>query len=326
MKAFYTVLLSVLLMACGESEKKDSQMYLPDSNGNLNTISIVADNILWEDSVGESIRDVFAAPLNGLPTEEPMFSMRQIPPQVFDGFAARNRIVLKIEKGNLESTTKILNNVYAKPQTVAVVSGKTNEEIIAQLNENKDKIIDAFNKEEVKEKLRRINLSLLADKKMEDQLGITIDIPSAYRISKAEDDFYWIRKNLKNSKTIELMLYEVPMETISQGDSTIVDIIKMRDNITKTKIPGEDGIYMAVEDAYVPSMFKTIIDNKPAYEVRGMWDMQGYSMAGPFITYAIEDKINNRYLLADGYVYAPSLPKRDYIFELEAMIKSITIK
>ena len=121
------------------------------------------------------------------------------------------------------------------------------------------------------------------------------------------------------------MFYEVPFQSISIGDSTIVDIVKMRNEISKSKIPGDDGIYMEVEDAYAPSMFKTIIDNKPAYEVRGMWVMKGFTMAGPFITYAIEDKVNNRYLIADGYVYAPSLEKRDYIFELESIIKSITI-
>lgn len=326
MRAFYTVLFCALLASCGETKKDDSKKYLPDSNGNLNTISVVVDNILWEDNVGENIRDFLAAPLNGLPTDEPMYGIRQIPPQVFDGFAARSRLVLKIEKGDVESSTKIANNAFAKPQTVVIVAGKTDKEIIEQLTKNKAKILDAFNKEEVKENLRRINLSPLNDKAIEEKLGITIDIPSVYRTAKEEDKFFWIRKSLSSSKTIDLMLYEVPMESISKGDSTIVDIVKMRNHITKTKIIGEDGIYMAVEEAYAPSLFTTIIDNKPAYEVRGMWDMQGYSMGGPFITYAIEDKINNRYLVADGYVYAPSLPKRDYIFELEAMIKSIKIK
>lgn len=326
MKPLYTVLFCALLLACGDKKGEDNKTYLPASNGNLNTISVVADNIIWDGDVGEKIRNIFAAPLNGLPSDEPMFDMRQIPTQVFDGFAARSRIVLKIEKGNIKATTEIVNEAFAKPQTVAVVGGKTDQDIIAQLEENKDKIIDAFIKEEVKEKQRRIKLSLLNDEEMENNLGITINIPSVYRISKSDDDFFWVRKNLSNTKTMELMFYEVPLETISKGDSAIVDIVKMRDEITKTKIPGEDGIYMAVEDAYAPSMFETIIDNKPAYEVRGMWLMQGFTMAGPFITYAIEDKINNRYLIADGYVYAPSLEKRDYIFELESIIKSITIK
>ena len=325
MKVLNTVLFCVLLLACGE-KKDDSKIYLPASNGNLNSISVVIDNQLWESAVGDSIRNIFAAPLNGLPVPEPLFSMRQIPPQVFDGFTTRSRIVLKIEKGNVEARTKIVKEAFAKPQTVAVVGGKTNNEIIAQLGENRDKIIDAFNKEEVKEKQRRINLSLLADEEMEKKLGFTINIPSAYRISKASDDFFWIRKNLSNAKTIELMIYEVPLETISKGDSTIIDVVKMRNKITKSKIPGEDDIYMVVEDAYAPALFNTIIDNKSTYEVRGIWEMEGYTMAGPFITYAIEDKINNRYLVADGYVYAPSLEKRDYVFELESIIKSITIK
>ncbi len=326
MRVLNTVLFCVLLLACGEKKDGESKIYLPASNGNLNSISVVVDNQLWEGAVGDSIRNIFAAPLNGLPVPEPLFSMRQIPPQVFEGFTTRSRIVLKIEKGNVESTTKIVNEAFANPQTVAVVGGKTNKEIIAQLIENRDKIIDAFNKEEVKEKQRRINLSLLADEEMERKLGFTIDIPSAYRISKASDDFFWIRKNLSNAKTIELMIYEVPLETISKGDSTIIDVVKMRNKITKSKIPGEDDIYMVVEDAYAPALFNTIIDNKPTYEVRGIWEMEGYTMAGPFITYAIEDKINNRYLVADGYVYAPSLEKRDYVFELESIIKSITIK
>ncbi|MDH7913722.1 DUF4837 family protein [Winogradskyella sp. SYSU M77433] len=326
MKALYALLLCITVLACDEKKQSDKQVYLPESNGNLNSISVVVDNTLWEGSIGENIRSIFAAPLMGLPVDEPLFHMRQIPPQVFDGFATRSRIILKIEKGNLKPVTKIVNNEFAKPQTVAVIGGKTDKEIVEQLKENAAKIIDAFNKEEVKEKQRRIKLSLLDDAKMESKLGFTINIPSVYRISKADDDFFWIRKNLSNSKTMELMFYEVPLESISKGDSTIVDIVKLRNEITKNKIPGEDDIYMKVEDAYAPGMFETIIDNKPAYEVRGLWTMEGYTMAGPFITYLIEDKINNRYLVADGYVYAPSLDKREYIFELESIIKSIKIK
>ncbi len=315
----------MIIVACGD-KKEDNTTYLPASNGNLNTISIVVDNELWEGSVGESIRNIFAAPINGLAVDEPMFKLRQIPPQVFDGFATRSRIVLKIEKGDVVSATKIANNVFAKPQTLAVIGGKTIQDIIAKLKESKSKIIDAFNKEEVKEKQRRINLSLLDDEKMENQLGFTVNVASAYKFGKSEEGFYWLRKALDQSKTIDIMFYEVPLETISEGDSTIVDIINMRNKITKTKIPGEDDIYMKVEDAYAPAMFKTIINNKPTLEIRGLWDMEGFTMGGPFITYAIEDKVNKRYLVADGYVYAPSLSKSEYVFELESIIKSIKIR
>lgn len=325
MRIFLAFAIGVLMLNCS-GNKKDNVKYLPASNGNLNNISVVVENLLWEGKVGEAIRANFAAPLEGLPQDEPIFRMRQIPPQVFDGFATRSRIILKIEKGQLEPTTKIVNEAFATPQTVVVVGGKTDNDIINQLTENRRTIIDAFIKEEVKEKQRRINLSLLKDSDMEKALGFTVNIPSAYKIGKASEDFFWIRKSLSNTKTMDLMFYEVPLEAISENDSTVVYITQMRDEITKTKIPGEDGIFMSVEDAYAPSLYKTTVDNKEAYEVRGVWEVIGQYMAGPFITYAIKDEANQRYLVADGYVYAPSLKKREYIFELESIIKSIEIK
>ncbi len=46
-------------------------------------------------------------------------------------------------------------------------------------------------------------------------------------------------------------------------------------------------------------------------------------MAGPFVNYVIDDIANNRQLVIEGFVLAPSVRKRDYMFELEAIIKSI---
>ena len=320
-----TLLILLLLMAMGCDKNKKNVRYLSASSGNINTISVVADNVLWDNSVGEAVRDVLAAPAKGLPQDEPMFSLKQIPTPVFDGFATKSRAILKIEKTDSIGLV-IKKDVYAKPQTVIVVKGKTDQDIISQLNENAIKIIDAFTKQEVSEKLRRINKSLLKDEAMENGLGFTIDIPSAYRIAKSEDDFYWVRKSLTNSMTMDMLFYSYPLDSIRKGDSTIVDIIKMRDKIAKEKIPGEDGIVMTTEDAYAPFLFDAIIDNKPAFETRGIWEVEDAFMAGPFLNYAIEDKVNNRYLVAEGYVYAPSLDKREYVFELEAIIKSLKIK
>ncbi|RNC88482.1 MAG: DUF4837 family protein [Winogradskyella sp.] len=325
MKHIFAFFSLLLVLSC--NGKKDNVRYLSESSGNINTISVVADNILWEDRVGGAIRGVLAAPAKGLPQDEPMFSLRQIPTQVFDGFATKSRTILKVEKTD---TTGILikKNVYAKPQTVVVVKGKTDQEIIDLIKNGKSKIIDAFTKQEVSEKLRRINKSLLEDEAMENALGISIDIPSVYRIAKSDNDFFWVRKSLTNSMTMDLLFYNYPLDAIREGDSTIVDIIKMRDKIAGERLPVEDDDKMITENAYTPSLFDAIVDNKPAYETRGIWkiDDERTFMAGPFVNYAIEDKVNNRYLVAEGYVYAPSIDKREQVFELEAIIKSIKIK
>ena len=82
---------------------------------------------------------------------------------------------------------------------------------------------------------------------------------------------------------------------------------------------------MITENAYTPFHSETIIDNKPTLETKGIWDVKNAFMSGPFINYAIEDKINKRWVVVEGFAFAPSVEKRNYVFELEAIIKSIKI-
>lgn len=323
MKTIYAIAFSlVLFTSCNDSK---GQRVIPSSNGNINNLLVVVDNLLWDDNVGENIRDVLTAPVVALSQDEPLFSLNQMPPQVFDGFATKSRIILKIEKGG-EAGTEIKNDVYARPQTVVVVSGKTDQDIKDQLEQNSDEIIAAFKKEELKENQRRIQISLRSDEPLEETLGVKLNFQTAYRIAKQEDDFFWIRKDIPTG-TMDIMIYEVPLNTIKKGDSTIIDIIRMRDSIGEVHIPGPvEGSYMITEAVYTPYLNETTIDGKPTFETKGIWDVKNAFMSGPFINYAIEDKANNRYVVIEGYVFAPSVDKRNNIFELEAIIKSIRIK
>ncbi|MEH6536870.1 MAG: DUF4837 family protein [Psychroserpens sp.] len=323
MKNILSVLFAILLFSsCNNKEQK---RYVPDSSGQINNLVVVADNLLWENSVGEAIRDVLAAPVEGLSKEEPQFSMSQMPTKVFSGFARQNRTVLKIEKGK-EAGTQIATNAFARPQTMVVVSGQTNEEIIEQIKKNAPKIIDVFKKTEITERQRRTSKSLFNDTQIREKLGVSLKFPTAYRIAKTEDAFFWIRKDIATGN-VDLLLYEVPMTSIRKGDSAVIDIVRVRDSVGKTHIEGAaEKTYMGTEDAFTPFISEVIVDNKSAYETRGLWDLKNAFMSGPFINYAVEDKVNNRYIIIEGYVFAPSIAKRDYMFELESIVKSIAIQ
>ena len=323
MKNIYAIAFSlVLFTSCNDS--KDNRI-ISASSGKINTLLVVVDNLLWDDSVGETIRDVVAAPVPALSQEEPLFSLNQMPPMVFSGFATKNRTILKIEKGG-EAGMTIKNDVYARPQTVVVISGKTDQEINSQLETHGDEIIAAFKKEELKENQRRIKISLLDDAPLEKALGVKLNFQTAYRFAKQEKDFFWIRKDIPTG-TMDILIYEVPLSYIKKGESTILDIVRMRDSIGEVHIPGPvEGSYMITEDAYTPYLYETTVNGKPAYETKGIWDVKNAFMSGPFINYAIEDKANNRYVVIEGYVFAPSVEKRNNIFELESIIKSIKIK
>jgi hypothetical protein len=305
--------------------QSNNNVSLSASSGNINNLSVVVDNDLWEGSVGESIRNIIGAPLYGLPQDEPMFTMRQMPTVVFSDFARRNRTVLKIEKGK-EADTKFYEDTYAKPQKMVVISGQTNQEIINEIETNANKIISIFKAEEIKEKQRRISKSLHKTNNIETVLDLSIDFPSAYRVATEKDNFFWLRRDIRTG-TLNILVYEVPLDRISDNDEAINDVIKMRDSIGKLYVPGPlEGTYMITEEAYTPFLSSTIIDNKPSFETRSTWEVKDAYMAGPFLNYAIKDEINQRYVIFEGFAFAPSVEKRDYVFEFEAIAKSIKIK
>jgi hypothetical protein len=320
-----TLSLLLLVISCKDSENK---RILLDSAGKLNDVSVVIDNDMWEGRVGEAIRDVLASPVYGLPQDEPMFNINQIPTNVFSGFITKNRTILKIQMGK-EPAISFDNNVYAQPQKVITISGNSKEDIINLVGENASRILETFKGIEITEKQRLIKKSLFNTKEIQEHLGLNINFPTAYRISNTiattADKFYWMRRDIPTGY-VNILLYELPLKTINRDSSLIGEVIKIRDSIGKKYIGGPvEGSYMITENAYTPFHTETILDNKPTLETKGMWEVENAVMAGPYINYAIEDKINNRWVIVEGFAYAPSVEKRNYMFELEAIIKSIKI-
>jgi hypothetical protein len=193
------------------------------------------------------------------------------------------------------------------------------------MNENGNKIVETFRNEELAERQRQMAKSPHTFTVIKEKLGLTIDFASVYRLAKQTDDFFWIRKDITTGTT-NLMIYQLPIGAIKRNDSVVNQIIKIRDSIGKTYIEGpvEDS-YMRTENAYAPFISETILDNKTTFETKGIWDVKNAFMAGPFINYAIEDKINKRWIIIEGFAFAPSVEKRNYMLELESIIKSVKI-
>ncbi|WP_299383056.1 DUF4837 family protein [uncultured Lacinutrix sp.] len=326
-KLILLVVIVATTFSCGNDGSSAGIKILPDSAGPVNKIAIVVDNELWKNTVGETIRNVMAQSIDGLPQPEPIFSLNQIPTQVFTGFAKQSRSILKVEQG--EASFKIERDVHARPQKIVTVSGKDIAEIKAQITNNADNIVEALKAEEIRYKQMQMSKSLSGTKDIQESLGLKVKFPSYYRVTntvaKPEDKFHWIKRDIQTGYT-NVLFYELPLNAIKKDDSLVSQIIKIRDSIGKKYISGPvDGSYMATEMAYAPHVYETIIDNKPTIEVKGLWDVKNQFMSGPFIMYLIEDKVNNRYVVAEGFAYAPSVSKRNYVFELESIIKSIRI-
>lgn len=314
--------LIFVFSSCKEGKKQD---YLPNSIGAYNTLTIVIENELWKSEVGDRIRENFAAPALGLTWDEALFSITQVPPQVFSGAVRNTRNVLYVMVDSLD-IGHMKTDMYAKPQKVGVLKGRNKAEIIENLNENASEFIETFKKQEIEEAQRRFLKSLNKEKALEKHLGITLNVPSIYKVGREEDNFVWIDRQIQKG-TMNIIAYSVPWNTFDNDSTFVQDIIKMRDSIGKLFVPGEPipgkENYMITEKAFSPYVFPAEVSGRKAAEIRGIWEMSGYPMAGPFLTYIINDKPNNRKLVLEGFTFAPATEKRDYMFELEAILKTL---
>ena len=126
---------------------------------------------------------------------------------------------------------------------------------------------------------------------------------------------------------MNIIAYDIPNDYFKNDSTFVKDIVAMRDSIGKQYIPGPDvpgkTTYMMTEKAFAPYVFPVEIADRKAVEVRGIWEISGYPMAGPFLTYIINDDKNNRKVVIEGFVFAPATEKRDDMFQLEAILKTV---
>ncbi len=324
MKHYGTLLIFLfLLLSCTDKNKKK---YKPESLGAINQLAVVIEDPLWEGEVGDEVRKYFAAPIAGLTWDEPVFSIEQIPPRVFTGTTRHRRAVLfvGIDTVNL---AHVKTDLYASPQKVAVIKGRNRQEVLENINKYAQAFIEEFKQMEIEEAQARFLRSLSKDKVLEEEFGISLKLPSVFKLGKREDGFVWIDLEIPKG-TMNLLAYEMPIDRF-QNDSTLIqEIVQMRDSIGRRYIPGPDlpdkETYMVTEDAFAPYLFRAEVAGKDAVEVRGIWEVHNYPMAGPFLSYIIRDEANNRHLVLEGFTFAPSTNKRDYMFELEAIMKTVT--
>lgn len=292
------------------------------ASGKLNTISVIIDDDLWNGEIGDSIRNKFAAPVTGLPQEEPLFDINQYPLRLLEGYMTNSRNILLVKKER-SAKYKVVSDEYAKPQNVFHIGGATVPEILEVLEKHTPEIIAKMRSTEIAEAQKYIDTSLLDVSRINKKFGVTMHIPSVYSFVLQRPKFTWIKKEMV-SGNMSIMLYSVPLKCLDKGNDAIRNIITMRDSIGNLYIHGRvAGSHMMTEGAYAPYFRQISIDGRKTYETKGTWELKGDYMSGPFINYAIKDKSRNRILVVEGFCYAPSKDKRDLMLELEAIIKSI---
>ena len=317
-------LYAILAICLAFISCNDQAIIVQDSAGRLNDILVVIENNDWDGPLGDTIRKEFARPLNGIVREEPIFTLNHVKPAAFKGMLKKSRNYLFVKKSD-SSGVSVKKDVYANPQLGIVVRGKNKKEIAQVISENADNMIAIFNQGEVERKQYLMDKVALNTDRLTERFGFEIVIPRAYHFAtyngEIDNDFFWLRRNISEG-TMDLMIYEVDRNRIKRSDSTVMDIVKVRDSIGEIKILTDGGPFQT-EPAFSPYLNESQIDGKFAFETKGTWEVKNMFMAGPFVNYAIYNKEKDNWLNIEGYVSAPSSKQRNYLFEIEAILKSV---
>ena len=317
----FLVIISFLISCDSGNNKR----VLSEANGRINNLLIVMKNSEWQGEIGDELRKFIAEPVLGLPQPEAQFEVSQVPLESFGSMFKASRSILKIGIADENSFT-ISTDVYASPQKIITITGKNKQELKNVIQKNSASIISEFKDSDLRAVRNKILKGYWKPSTIEtfNKQGYTIKIPKNY--SKVEDngDFVWYRYHLFGGNSMEVISYTIPIT--SEDDENGNNIVTNRDAIGEKYIPGQiEGSYMITEEAYTPHIFEVELDGKKAFETRGKWEVKNVYMAGPFLSYTVVDKPNNRLVVVEGFTYAPSINKRDYMFELEGILKTLKI-
>ena len=203
---FICVFISLFFISC---KKENSSVR--KTNGKINTISVIIDDLLWNGEIGDSIRNKFASPVVGLPQEEPLFTINQFPVKLMEGFMKDSRNIMVIKKDDKESF-KIVKDQYATPQNVFHISGKTADEILCLIQKNTSKIIQTIHETEIGETQRINKKTLLNPAFFRDHFNMALEVPTSYQLMLQKEGFVWFKKEIISGNT-SILIYQVPISS-----------------------------------------------------------------------------------------------------------------
>jgi len=317
---FILVVLTLLIISCNSSS---SNAYVPESSGNINALTIVMNQDYWNGTLGKSIKNSLMEPYEGLPFDEPKYDLYHLDPSIFTGFARSGRNIIVFQKDTSNQGFRLIKNLWARPQITAIITGEDSEVMKFYFEENQGLFNRSVDENERLEKIRRMSKSLNKEPELNEKFGLNLTFPDAYSVVKDTANFIWIEKQVVKGH-LNIIAYTLPYNI----DLNKIEerIPKIRDSIGKLYIPGRvPGSYMITERAYLPYYYKTKVNNFDAILTKGTWEVQNDFMAGPYVNYIIKDTTNKRNIVIEGFAFAPSESKRDYMFELNTIITTMKL-
>ena len=301
-----SVCLALLLAACGRPG------LLPKSGGKPYEVLVVGDSL-------GLLAYVLTQNVVGLPQPEPLFDLSFTDKTHYNSQSrlARSIVTLTIDSTLNGPAMTYEKNVYARPQMIIHLSAPSAEAFRPFLMNNRKHIVGLLNTMETRAQvdfLRQHN-NPAAAQRVTRMFGVTMLVPQDMQSYKLGRQFVWLSNNATTGMQSICMYAVMCPENIDAAW-----IKHVRDSVMRANLPGErKGMYM--QTATIDRLLTQ--PGQPRYLAAGLWQMQGDAMGGPYVIHLFCQ--GRRCIIAEGFVYAPEMPKRNLVKQLEAALYTIHI-
>lgn len=326
----------------------------PTAMGKINKIVILTDKETSEGPIGDTLLYYFESAYPILPAEEPMFDVRFMVPEELNAQPLKRElrtfVIVADLSDTLSSTTKLVKadmgterfnraltdtsfttsvgaEKWAKDQIIVYLFANGEEKLAQAISKNFPAIAKRINLHDQKNLSATVfgiqNENRILSQEVMDSFGLVLQIPGLYNKAMSGPNFLWLRMDTKDVNQ-SLVFRKYAYKDTTQF--TQENIIALRNEYGKEFIKtGFEDAYMSTNVIDLP-IFEYTYRHNGIYtkEVRGIWETVNDFMGGPFVSYVLHNEAKGEIVFIDAFVFAPGKNKRDYIQQLDCIVKTAT--
>ena len=348
---FYFFIYLLLLWSCKGDVAKNLATK-PIAMGRINNVVIIAEKNMTEGAIADTVSYYFECAYPILTAVEPMFDIRYMTPEqliakpyskelrtyvlladISDATANTTKMLredMGDEKFNKalsdpQFTTSVGHDKWANGQMIIYIFAAGRENLAAAISKNFVAISKKINQHDHKNLsatvfgIQSVNTEL--SKLALDSFGLIIKIPGLYQKAIFAKNFLWVRMDDQEMNQ-SIVFRKFPYKDKNQFK--MENIIKMRNAYGKEFIRmSSDTSYMSTNVIDLPTYEYTYFHNNVyTREVRGIWEAVNDFKGGPFVSYVLLNETKGEIVFIDTFVFAPGKEKRDFVQQLDCIIKT----
>lgn len=353
----FFLFFSFLFSSCKELDQ--NLQTRPGSFGKLNQINVIADEYIWDGTVGDTFFYYFESPYPIMPSPEPLFDLRFFTVEQIKADEMRQQLrtyivladlsktespvtqmvkedlgVEKFEKALRDSSFNSLlgQDKWARDQLIIYLFGNGEQALIESIVKNFPAAATRIKRHDEPQLESNIYAARKNDIGIQNLImewyGLEMRIPTDYKkvLSDEKNHFLWLRKDTKED-ILNILFTKIPYRSAEQFERD--SIIAIRDFLGKSYISSEiAGSYMKTNVIDLPiyeQVFK-LVGKAYAKELRGIWEMENDFKGGPYFSYLIHNEKTSELIFIDAFIFAPGKSKRNFMQQMEYIIKGAVIR